>query len=31
LRREARAALAPLGNGARRLAELADWMIVRKN
>ena len=31
LRLEARAALAPLGTSARRLAELADWMVLRKH
>jgi len=30
LRREARAALVPLGGAARRLAELADWMVLRR-
>jgi len=29
LRLEARAALAPLGGPARRLAELADWIVLR--
>ena len=29
--REARAALAPFGGAARRLAELADWIVLRKN
>jgi len=29
LRREAQAALAPLGASARRLAELADWIVLR--
>jgi farnesyl diphosphate synthase len=29
LREEARAALAPFGGAARRLAELADWIVVR--
>ncbi len=29
LRKEARAALAPFGGGARRLAELADWIVLR--
>ena len=29
LRREAHAALAPFGGGARRLAELADWIVLR--
>ncbi len=29
LREEARAALAPLGGPARRLAELADWIVLR--
>jgi farnesyl diphosphate synthase len=31
LRREALAALAPLGAGARRLAELADWIVLRRH
>jgi farnesyl diphosphate synthase len=31
LRIEARAALAPLGTRARRLAELADWIVLRKH
>ncbi len=31
LRTEARAALAPFGSRARRLAELADWLCVRRN
>jgi farnesyl diphosphate synthase len=31
LRKEARAALAPFGGGARRLAELADWIVLRRN
>ena len=31
LRREARAALAPFGFAGRRLAELADWIVLRKN
>jgi farnesyl diphosphate synthase len=31
LRRDARAALAPFGARARRLAELADWLCVRRN
>ena len=30
LRREAHAALAPLGGAARRLAELADWIVLRQ-
>jgi len=30
LRAEARAALAPLGGPARRLAELADWIVLRE-
>jgi len=29
LRREAHAALAPFGGGARRLGELADWIVLR--
>ena len=29
LRVEARAALAPFGGAARRLAELADWIVLR--
>jgi farnesyl diphosphate synthase len=29
LRGEAHAALAPLGSGGRRLAELADWIVLR--
>jgi farnesyl diphosphate synthase len=29
LREEARTALAPLGRAARRLAELADWIVLR--
>jgi farnesyl diphosphate synthase len=29
LREEAREALAPLGGGATRLAELADWIVLR--
>ena len=29
LREEARGALAPLGGAARRLAELADWIVLR--
>ncbi len=31
LRREAHAALAPFGSGARRLSELADWIVLRGN
>jgi farnesyl diphosphate synthase len=31
LRADARAALAPFGARARRLAELADWLCVRRN
>ncbi len=31
LRLEAHAALAPFGGGARRLAELADWIALRRN
>ena len=31
LRVEARAALAPFGRSARRLAELADWIVLRAN
>jgi farnesyl diphosphate synthase len=31
LRHEARAALAPFGGAGRRLAELADWIVLRKN
>ncbi len=31
LRREARGALAPFGGSARRLAELADWIVLRKS
>ncbi len=31
LRVEARTALAPLGGAARRLAELADWIVLRKH
>ncbi len=31
LRREAHAALAPFGGSARRLAELADWIVLRTN
>jgi len=30
LRRDARAALAPFGGAARRLAELADWIVLRQ-
>ena len=30
LRRDAHAALAPFGSGARRLAELADWIVLRQ-
>jgi len=29
LRKEARAALAPFGGAGRRLAELADWIVLR--
>jgi farnesyl diphosphate synthase len=29
LRREAQAALAPFGTSARRLSELADWIVLR--
>jgi farnesyl diphosphate synthase len=31
LRRQAHAALAPLGSGARRLGELADFIVLRKH
>jgi farnesyl diphosphate synthase len=31
LRLEARAALAPFGGSARRLCELADWIVLRKH
>jgi farnesyl diphosphate synthase len=31
LRREAHAALVPLGGASRRLAELADWMVLRES
>ena len=31
LRREAQAALAPFGASARRLAELADWIVLRSH
>ncbi len=31
LRREAHAALAPFGSAARRLAELADWIVMRQH
>ncbi len=31
LRVEARAALAPFGGAGRRLGELADWIVLRKN
>jgi farnesyl diphosphate synthase len=31
LRAEARAALTPFGGAGRRLAELADWIVLRKN
>jgi farnesyl diphosphate synthase len=31
LHAQARAALAPFGSGARRLAELADWIVWRRN
>jgi farnesyl diphosphate synthase len=31
LRKEARAALAPFAGRARRLAELADWIVLRKS
>ncbi len=30
LRREAQAALAPFGSASRRLAELADWIVLRQ-
>jgi farnesyl diphosphate synthase len=30
LRREAHAALSPLGSAGRRLAELADWIVLRR-
>jgi len=31
LRRDAHAALATFGGGARRLGELADWIVLRRN
>jgi farnesyl diphosphate synthase len=31
LRKEARAALAPFGGAGRRLAELADWIVLRSH
>jgi len=31
LRREAQAALVPFGGAARRLAELADWIVLRRH
>ena len=31
LRREAQVALAPFGSRARRLGELADWIVLRKH